>query len=456
MTITLISRLKTGAPEVVLYVPLLALFAVWANLRVEGDTHALLLGADAARACLSEFKLQCDRPIVHFPIFQFLLAVPMLAAGATPAVAATTLAAISSAFGMLAIAILASVGRRMGGLAGAHLALSLMFSGYGIYYFTTSFNEMAGFALFAAFCAALLTRKSSFVVAMLAFLCCITKEIAAPFVLMVFVVARIASRDSAARVPLWKDLLVGSFPVLVGVALGVLLNSAFNWFRFGIFMNAGTLNPDFRTPPSGVTAYFAYLFLSPAGGLLYVWLSFVAFAAAVHIETRKRDRDHILVVLTLGIVIAANLGLAFWWSSFGWYAWGPRLTLPFLGAATVLLVWCGSGVLTALRRSPWVIPVLALVLFLSMLPNAFAVASADTYFVRMFAPGTMQQLIGPNAGILEKVGPEIIKMSALEGYGRVVILPTTLDLLRSHPWVVAMTFLYTALAALRISRAPRH
>jgi hypothetical protein len=323
------------------YAPLIVLFILSAQLRVEGDTLALIHGAANARQCLAEWVIPCDQWVVHFPIFQYLVAVPLLAAGLSQPEVGKVLALLNLAFALATIGVFVRIGRAMAGVSGTHFALALLFSGYAIFYFFASFNEIAAFALFAAFCAAVLLHDRPWVVFALSLLCSITKEIAPPFVLFVYLAARVAGGDRSFRRETWNGVLRSAWPVLAGAALGIAINSAFNGFRYGSWANVDNLRSLVAAPPSAVTAYFWYLFASPAGGLAYVWLSLPLLALALLFLARKDDGELGAVAIAIAIVAAANLGLAFWWSSFGWNSWGPRLTLPFLGAVGVLLVFLG-------------------------------------------------------------------------------------------------------------------
>jgi hypothetical protein len=60
----------------------------------------------------------------------------------------------------------------------------------------------------------------------------------------------------------------------------------------------------------------------------------------------------------------------------------------------------------------------------------------------------------PDASIVQKSGPEIVKMVLLEAYGRVVVIPATLEAAAKQPLVVLLAAAYAALAAWRIFKAP--
>lgn len=438
--------------DLIVYVPVVAILAAVGSFRVEGDTMALAEGAQKAASCLANMAPRCQ-DAKYFPLFQYLLAVPLSAAGVSMPQVAQDLAYASLGFGITAAVAYWIMGRAIGGTAGGHLALALLLSGYDIVYWFSSFGEMAAFALFSWLFAAAFLRMHWGIILILAFLCTITKEIAAPFVALTYALARLATIDWPAAWSSSSELPREVVIVAIAIAAGVAANAGFNWFRFGEWVNVRMLAPKFNAPPSAATAYFFYLFFSPAGGLLYVWFSLACFAAATLAFIRSRDTELVIFGLAALAVVAVNAGLAFWWSSFGWHAWGPRLTMPVLGGITLAILWTGRDMLTGIgsRRCRLIAQVLiSLVVFASMLPNVLVLASPVEFFSRMFGPGVMDRLLGAEVITLEKFGPEIIKMAALDAYGRVVILPVTVRVCAQHPWIVVLVALYAALAGWRI------
>jgi len=55
----------------------------------------------------------------------------------------------------------------------------------------------------------------------------------------------------------------------------------------------------------------------------------------------------------VGCIAAFTAGIATWWSSFGWIAWGPRLTIPFIPAFLLAGVWAARDPMTEGLR--WII-----------------------------------------------------------------------------------------------------
>lgn len=448
---------RRDAAEWLAYLPLALLVLAVVRWRVEGDTTHLVKSAADVLACLGELQLPCRRPVIHFPVFQFLFVVPMAAIGMDEATIATAMAAISSGFALAAAGLVFSIGRSVAGLAGGHLGLALLASGYAIYYARSSFNEMAGFTLFAAMGAAIVLRRAPWMAFATALLFSITKDVAAPFVLAGALAACVAADRGGEWRWQWRRWAIGVLPALAGALAGAMVNAGFNWFRYGELVNAGLLATNFKAPAGASTAYFAYLFLSPAGGLLYAWLTLALLIPFMLWLVRKRDVDLVVALAAAGVLVAANLGLSFWWSPFGWYAWGPRLTLPFLGIVVVLLLWvAGADVVRALRSVPIAaaLPVVAVAIAISMLPNVFIIVAETEYWPRMFGPGMMERVMKMRELRLNEVGAEVIMIQSLEVYGRAVIAPTTLLVAKARPWVAGLVAAYALLASWRILRAP--
>jgi hypothetical protein len=449
---------RAGLADWAVYVPLAILLAMHAHTHVEGDTTALIAGARNAVQCLATHTLPCDRYVPHLPIFQYLLAAPLLAAGLAADAVGQCLSMVNTVAGVLAGVLFFRFGRGVAGLQGAHLAAALVVSGYAAYYLFTTFNEMTAFTLYAAFTAAVCLRRRFALVMVLAVLCGLTKEIMAPFIALAYIAARVAGRPRDSRMPLVRDLLAGVAPVIAGIAVATLVNFAFNAFRYGTIVNVEILQARWRAPAGAVATYFADLFLAPAGGLVFVWLSLAACAVATLVAARRRDSDLAVLGLACLIVVGANAGLAMWWSPFGWYAWGPRLTLPFLGGAAILLVSrCGPLVAALGAARPKVLPIalVAGVLFASMLPTALMLATPGTFFSRMFAPTTMDALTGGIASNLDKGNAQLYMLASMESYGRNVVIPATLAALPLHPLTAALAALFALLASWRICFAPR-
>jgi len=122
------------------------------------------------------------------------------------------------------------------------------------------------------------------------------------------------------------------------------------------------------------------LLASPSGGIFVFWASasLLFLAACLLPLVRALRRRHIdldawpalvLAVVALGLIFT----LASWWTLFGWLAWGPRLSLPWVLPLLLLAVVSYAEPLTALLRrlvTPMTrLLLVAVVFFLLTLPH---------------------------------------------------------------------------------------
>jgi hypothetical protein len=230
------------------------------------------------------------------------------------------------------------IGYLAGGKKGAVLGLLLIVSGYMLWYMASTFNEANAFTLFSLLALSIIDKWKYSYTAILAFLCTLTKEINPIIILYIITLSVVVTQE---RLNLNKYFFINFINnykySIIFVIFGGLINALFNYFRFQSFKNIVILNPIFITPSKYAGDLFIYLFFSPSGGLLFVWLSlisFIIFGLFICKNYRK-----ILVLFTVLPLILINWGFAHWFSPFGAIAWGPRLTLPYLGAIGVILLF---------------------------------------------------------------------------------------------------------------------
>jgi hypothetical protein len=128
---------------------------------------------------------------------------------------------------------------------------------------------------------------------------------------------------------------------------GSAFSIASNYFRYATWNSAYYTSPQFRTPGVGRTlAYFAGLWTAPSSGLIWYWpvatllvgLGVIA-VARTFVRSPRDPRLWLPAAVALGALFAFIGGLATWWSPFGWIAYGPRLAVPILPAALVVLLY---------------------------------------------------------------------------------------------------------------------
>jgi len=150
------------------------------------------------------------------------------------------------------------------------------------------------------------------------------------------------------------------------------------------------------------------------------------------------------MLATLGLVIA-NLGLARWYSPFGWCAWGPRLTFPFLGAVGVIAVYLVTtqviNFFMEAGKKYWLL-IFVCVVVVSSLPNLTARLDPGAFFVKMFAPTKIEIESGIKNFTVQLAPANLYMAAASKIYARNIVLPITFDVAR-HKWPISLLRLFS-------------
>jgi hypothetical protein len=300
-----------------------------------GDTDVLVTGAHHALHCIEHGTFTgCGHPsgsthslVGPYPLLQYLPASAFLAMGMSEPHAVEALARLNTLAFAAALAIcVVALGRRQRALAAiaivALLASSATFQG------TAGFGEMLAATALLAMAAAVIRRRPWWIVITVA-LAMTTKETMLPFAVAI---CWVLGRDRA----LLPERRI-RIPIIAGAAAGLLVNVAFNVFRFGSPRNRTYLDPLFRTP--GVVRKLNFLaggWLSPSAGVVWFWpvatavIIAATVVATVHAARRESWRTWLPQLALFAVIMAFLLGLAFWLSPFGWIAYGPRLAVPIV------------------------------------------------------------------------------------------------------------------------------
>ena len=321
---------------------------------LHGDASGLVNGAQKAVDCVHHGVFtHCDTwvgggTVAHsgvgpWPLLQYIPAFVMRALGLSHDATLRVLIvgnalALWAVFGLVWITL-----RRTGAAAWTPPLVVALLASPLLWYGTSAFGEALAAALVVAAIAAVLLRRRPVLVGALVALAGTTKETNVAFVVALAVICVLAHKvkrpeDRAAS----RRLFVA---VVVGTVVGAAANAAFNIFRFGTVRNTIYLRPSERAPNAAVvTRAFLGQWVAPNSGLLWFWPSALAIlgltvAGAVW-TLRRRGWSWATVapVLVAVLVVVDVLGLATWYSPFGWIAWGPRLMLPLLPA--MLLIAC--------------------------------------------------------------------------------------------------------------------
>jgi hypothetical protein len=165
--------------------------------------------------------------------------------------------------------------------------------------------------------------------------------------------------------------------LILSLAITISTNAAFNYLRYHSVWNLNYLQPhELIRPWSWRLQYCVALWLSPNGGLLFFWPTFVIAIVSILITALRNRQSPAPAILTTLLLIGLTFGLSGWYEPFGWAAWGPRLLLPWLPAWLLILLrgypdTCTRLVDRALRTSR-AFRAAAFVIFCSALPQIIA------------------------------------------------------------------------------------
>jgi hypothetical protein len=338
-----------------------------------GDSHGVAIGAQRIVDCLRHGQFTwCDRrpdgliggrgptgfrpgAVGQFPLLQYVLAVPLRAIGLRALPTVRILILIDFTALLASIGLVWRLTRRPGGdLAawGPVLVLTLIVSPM-LWYSTVPFAEVLAIALLLGVVAGVLEGWTPLLLGLLVALACTTKETTPLFVVALGGLAFLA-RPESERTRAKLPRVAG--PVLVGVLVGSLANVGFDVFRYDSLRNSTYLQAPYGPPGISIESRsFAALLVSPNGGLLWFWpaaVGVLAIAACAWPRPRRADGWRSLAPwAVLAVLVADLVGLALWYSPFGWIGWGPRLTLPLVPPLLVLaVVFAGSRGAALLSR----------------------------------------------------------------------------------------------------------
>jgi hypothetical protein len=358
----------------------LGIAAVWlARPERGGDTGPLQTGTEALARCLRDLDLfECTGQglIDPFPLLQHLPDLVAHAIGLSYDDRAYLLGVLSgiAVVGALAAAWVAL--RRAGCPEWRFGLVVVAATGPPLAYGNTTWGEMPATALVTGVVAAALIPARPWLVGLAAFGAGVTKETGYLFVAALGLVGLLlASRRTGE--PIRRHLAFGA----IGLGLALAAGSALNLVRFGTPRNAYYLDPALRTTSlDRFLELAAGLFVAPNGGIVVFWplaslaaVLLLAVPVADLLGHRSPRRDAWPVLVLLGVIGGLTVGLATWWAPFGWWAWGPRLSLPWvLPILLVALAAYGPRLTPAAARVLTPVPALvatAVVAVLVALPH---------------------------------------------------------------------------------------
>lgn len=317
-----------------------------------GDTDMLVKGTRLALQCLKRGKLVgCGHTpgsplsnVEPYALLQYLPAAVFVQMGLSDAQVVRALGSVNLAAMAAALVVVVLVARRLRPAIWAPVLVLALIGSSLTYQSTSGFGEMlAAFACLLAVAAVIWRRPVLIFVAMA--LATTGKETMFPFLLAL---GWLAGRSEDDRYLPPARVMV---PMVAGILVGEFLNVGFDVFRFAADKNLTYLQPILFTPGLERKAnFFAGLWVAPSSGTFWYWPVAVVvvvcvLVAAIVALARAPKRylvwlPPLLAVLTLGAFMA---GLSDWYTPFGWITYGPRLAVPILPAALVVILYTGGG-----------------------------------------------------------------------------------------------------------------
>ena len=223
--------------------------------------------------------IHCDGFVVHhatgdqtlhvapYPLLQYLVAIPLQVVGVSKEWTLRVLVFVSAASLPALLAVAYRSLMRFAPSIWAPLVTVTLLASPLLWYGKSAFGEeLAAIVILVAMVVVLGDARPVTIAALVA-LACLTKETNPPFVFALAalcVVARTHTKD-----PLFRPRLVA---IAVGTGTGIVVNTAFNVFRFGSVRNTLYMRSGLYVPDIGVgTKSFVAQWFSPNGGLAWFW-----------------------------------------------------------------------------------------------------------------------------------------------------------------------------------------
>ena len=271
-----------------------------------------------------------------FPLFQYLSGMAAVWAGekGIPVNVFWVWSACSALALVGIVIIFQRAGRRIKQPALSWVMSVVILGGPLVVYVPKTLNEVVAALLALAFAGAVTGTGAPVACALLFFLTGITKETAAPMLLVIWIGGLWMRRLPLSR----RDRFMHGAAMAAASVLTVGTNAGFNLVRYRTVWNVHYLAPVYLVNywPHRLQ-YCLALWIAPNGGVAMFWPVLVILAIGLVVLGCRAGRiaPAVIVAIVLG---ALTVGLSGWYMPFGWWAWGPRLMLPWLPACALILI----------------------------------------------------------------------------------------------------------------------
>jgi hypothetical protein len=420
------------------------------------DLYALLGGAKRILECIdqSPVLMPCGAGVVHFPLFQYLLVLPLLSIGFQDDFILKSIVVFNFISYLLFLFFWTSfVERKLKVAESLPTSILLLMTTIPVYYATSSFNEIISFSLFALLTILSIENRIRSVI-FLSLIISITKEIAFPFIFYCVLVGRLVGWTSEQKINLnLKKILSNNKKylfIIVPVFGGVLINFYFNYFRYGSIYYEGNksyFDLAYSTDTPYVWSYFFAIFFSPSLGLVvfnfffcFIFIFMLPLMHEMSIDKKIAYCSSFLVLLITAF------GLSKWPMPFGEISWGPRLMIPSLGISFVLLTYCIDTMwMTKYKK------IIAISVIFSAFLSSLIVFSGKTnhrseIFHSIFSATVVSELDGTKPFTIQNVDSKLFYSHMMEIHWRNSFQPILYKVLDQNWLRFSIWFLVLAIA----------
>lgn len=427
---------------------------------VSSDTIALVDGSNQLLKCLQNTPIitPCDGAL-HFPLFQYLIAIPQKLINLSNELILQNFIYMSLVSSLISVILVFITGYKVSNLYGANLCVLIFLSGFVICFSDWSFNEASAFMLFCLLTFSLIFQKNLYIISSLVFLCTITKEISPPIIFLFLIIGFIANKKILMHELLYLKTTFNFIKLnmlpFFALIMGVVANTLFNVLRYSSPFNLSNLNPILHTPNEFIFKYFSILFISPSAGLLFTWFSIsflIIFFFFFGLLKRKYNNDYrfFIFLISIFVLILTNLMLSNWFSPFGMVAWGPRLTLPYLGGILIILIYSCFSYINELKTIKGKIFnfVFVFVLIISSIPNLAFRINSNMFYEKLMIETEVQKKYKRPFTIQTAPGNTYFKMT-VEAASRNSIIPISIQVVSKNKvlfilWSLSFLILFGA------------
>lgn len=353
---------------------------------VQGDTGELIRGTNQFYKCWIEQKVFNCTHADQFPILQRLIILPSMILTKDPHVIGRILSLFSfmSFCGLIGLAAYNFLGR-----ASVFLTfLLILITSPFLYYSRVTFGEMLSTFCLCLFTFACMRHRSKWFLFVSFVLAAFSKEVAFPFLVLIFFSTFYSWGKYSSFFDFWNEFKrekLAFASIVAASVFSVALAILQNFSRFDTYYNVSYMVETYKFSSfKTFLSFFFGLWFAPNSGILFFWNSaFIVFFIVFALFVKNFRRNFYFYIPAVGALLlnfVSTVGLAKWWAPFGWIAWGPRLSLPFLAVGVLIVLhFYGEQIIEKLRELRKIRYILFVVFFVLSISQFAVLKNSEIY-----------------------------------------------------------------------------